>query len=147
MNIISLIGLYNTCKNMVNSIYYGMDILFSFVYIVVTIIYIYYVSYIKGNLDKIKNEINSDDYVAKAMDKSNDYVGKDDKQSYEYHTMVASIKTSGTLNWMILKEIINVDWDSFKLFGFQVTDTYIIEKVFAILMGLLIAKNIIPNVI
>jgi len=62
----------------------------------------------------------------------------DQKMGEDYN----SIKNTELLSWLVLKDLLSVEWDSYNLFGFQITDTLIIQKLFGLLITLLIAQDI-----
>lgn len=154
VNITGLIAIYFTLKNLNNKIYLIMEIINVFLFLIMELVYLYSINKVKNSIDNIKEVMISFNFITQIFNKSaditiikknNDHIIDELNSEISYHSKVSAISSSKsieTLNWMILKEILNTEWDSFKFLGFSITDTYIIQKIFGIVITFLIAKDI-----
>jgi hypothetical protein len=60
--------------------------------------------------------------------------------------LIASISTDQTTDWLVLQKIVSEKWETFKLFGIELTDTKIISRIFGLIVGLLISSELLELV-
>lgn len=153
-NITGLLALYFTIKNINNNQYLIMEIINISIFLLIEIIYLYTINKVKRCIDIIKEKMVSISYISQILNKrgdipliknNNENENEDIDLEISHHSRVsaiASVKTSETLDWIIMKEILDSEWETFKFLGFPITDSYIIQKIFGIIITLLIAKDI-----
>lgn len=55
--------------------------------------------------------------------------------------MISSISSDHMIDWMILKSIVEQQWESFKLFGIEFNDTSLISKFFGLIIACLVTSQ------
>ena len=150
-NITGLLALYFVIKNINNQKFLIMEIINIVLFLIIEAIYLYSINHLKQNIDNIKEEMVSINFLTKILNKPQEVIlMKNDNNNningeISYHSKIsaiASVKSSETLDWMIMKEILDSEWDTYKFLGFPITDSYIIQKIFGIIITFLIAKDI-----
>lgn len=150
LNIVGLVAFYFALKNVKGKTYIIMELINVCIFVIIELLYILSINKVKINIDKIKEEMTSINYVSQILSKSKDYLivknsTGDTLHEISYHSKlsaITSVKSADTLEWIIMKEILNVEWDTFKFLGFSITDSYIIQKIFGFMITILIAKDI-----
>lgn len=151
-NITGLIALYFTIKNINNKTFYIMEIINVIIFLVIESIYLYCINSVKQSIDNIKEEMVSVNSISQIFNKSEDFViiNNNNKindifEEMNYHSKISaieSVKSAETLTWIIMKDILDSEWDSFKFLGFTIDDSYIIQKIFGIILTIMIAKDL-----
>ena len=149
-NITGLTAIYFTIKNINNKTFLIMEIVNIILFLIIEAIYIYCINGVKKSIDNIKEEMVSVNFVSQIFNKSSDIIimnnhNNDINQQISYHSKISaisSVKSSETLSWIIMKDIIDSEWDSFKFLGFTIDDSYILQKIFGIIITIMIAKDI-----
>lgn len=149
VNFTGIIAFYVTIKNINNKIFNIMEIINVILFLLVEIVYIYCISDVKQNIDNIKGIMISLNSISQIFNKSDDFVIANNKDNNldEINnnikiSAIKSIKSVETLTWIIMKDVLNSEWDTFNLLGFTINDSYIIQKIVAILITILITKDI-----
>lgn len=143
-NIIGVVGIYMTLKNIQDGIYPINNIINMCITIVVEIIYIYSIYQVRYNLDEIRHQMTSIKYISQLMPRimNRDAESKTDT-NHEYEILVATKETNECMKWNIMKDILNAEWDTFNIFGFSITDIAILQKLMGILVSYLIATDVV----
>ena len=56
--------------------------------------------------------------------------------------LATSISSDKTLDWILLQKITAQKWETFKLFGFEITDSKILSKTFGLVIVVLVGKEL-----
>lgn len=148
LNIFGLLALYITIRNIKKNNFIVLDIVNTVIFIITDTIYIYSIKKVRQYIDLIKKKINSINPQSSQI-KNILSEEKENIQNKIYNTVYISLagtmKNTEILNWMTLKEILSNDWESFNFFGFPITDSLIIQKIFGMLITMLIAQDIIKT--
>jgi len=141
-------------------------------FLIISIIYIYSINNIKQKVSDIITIINSPKFSEKFLSRVilNQIKSKKDKLSKEktlkditkilsnksksnkkntnlikdiaFRNMIKSHENAESLDWLILMDKLNSNWEAFKLFGFDIEDATIIKKIIAIIVGLVMILNL-----
>lgn len=120
-----------------------------FCFILTELIYLFTINRIKTATSDIIGYINSPDYVVKYLHKvdteqfatefeNNKKILKD----ISLRSYIKVNENSSDLNWIILSDSLGSSWEAFKILGFEVDDTTIMQKLVGIVLGLLMILHI-----
>lgn len=147
-NITGLLALYFLIKNMTQGIFHIMEITNIILFIVIDGIYIFVISQVNDIIGEIKNSMISIDFITLILNKNDDIkILKNSSETNDiaYNSKISAIsssKTSEALDWIIMKDILNSDWKTFNIFGFSITDSYILHRIATVIITLLITRDI-----
>lgn len=141
INIFGLLSMYFVLVNMESSIYVVLDMINIILFLLVDFVYIYSINQVRKSIDSIKDVITDINYISRILDDIQSISINEKTNDNSYKGMVAATKTSRAIDWIITRDSLNSEWDSFKLLGFSITDSYIIEKVFGLIIMYLIITN------
>lgn len=92
--------------------------------------------------DKKKKDLESKftPRYKKSTDSDSEYVS--DNTQMIKQCLIASISTDQTLDWLVLQKIVSEDWETFKIFGVELTDSKLISRILGLLIGVLISAEL-----
>jgi hypothetical protein len=151
-NIIGILGVYGVLTALANKIYSPNDLTNLIVFIIIEIIFIGSIQYSRTSIDDIIKEMSSQIYISKFLEKKTDDFIIPNIESLENlqkpifdvstKSMISAMKSNEILNWVILQNILKTEWDKFEILGFEISDTSILQKIFGIFFGIIIAKDV-----
>jgi hypothetical protein len=56
--------------------------------------------------------------------------------------LIASVSTDQTTDWLVLQKIVSDRWETFKIFGVELTDSKLISRIIGLLIGVLISAEL-----
>jgi hypothetical protein len=144
LNILGLINLYFVIRMIVGGNISTNDVVNIIIFFLVEWIYINSVFSLRTTtshiIHAIKSAILSQNYNEK------DVLNKDlvaqNTENYIMQIFVTTVETSSILSWIVLRDILDSKWASFNIVGIEISDNSIIQKIYALLMTLLIANNL-----
>ena len=150
LNIFGLIALYFSLMNIYNKNIYIMDIINIVFFVVIETIYIYSINKVRTCISNIKDKMTSVSIITQIMGKTPDRqiiskINKTDQSSIfdmTYHGMAASFKNVEVLNWIVLRDVLSAEWETFNFLGFPITDSFIVQKALSVLIGVIFVKNL-----
>lgn len=149
LNIFGIIGLYIVVKSLIDNTYNYIDLINGLLFICVDYIYISTIQKVRTSVKNILNAIVSSQVIHNMLRKKDHIMPslQGDMNIEKIGDAVnQNLKTLVTMEesveWLMILGIISQKWETFTLFGANIDDTGIIQKVFAIFIGLLISQNI-----
>jgi hypothetical protein len=150
LNIFGLLSLFMALKNIYNNEYYVTEIMNVMFFMIVETIYLVSINKVRGSIGEIKKKMTSISVISQVITKTLDQniISKinvhdeDNGHIMAYHAMAASVKNTEVLDWVVLEKILNEEWETFTLLGFPITDSMILQKLFGIIITVLIANDI-----
>lgn len=127
------------------------DLLF---FVIVVGIYVYSINKVRSSILDIKNLINNPKYVTKFLPRTElaDFVVDDKEKSKDdtiltiikninrnvYRSLIKDNENSTNIDWLIMMEKLECEWEPFQVFGFDVNDSTLFKKMIAVLFGIII---------
>jgi len=119
----------------------------------IEIIYIFTINKVKSSVDDIKKLILSEKYINSSLSKAlfKEILPNDDKETetekintiknISMRSMIRIHESAQSLDWLVLSKKLEEEWDTFKIFGFEIKDSDIVQRLVAIVFGVLMLIN------
>jgi hypothetical protein len=112
------------------------DIINIILFIIVEIIYIKAIYTVRTNVDNIRTKMISHEYIIQLLNDNNEIKinisqldNSDIINEIVYKTLIISAKSSNTIKWIIMKDILSAQWNTFNFLGFPITDISLIYRI------------------
>lgn len=83
---------------------------------------------------------NTETDIKKSSDSESEYTSENTQMIKQ--CLIASISTDQTTDWLVLQKIVADKWETFKIFGIELTDSKLISRILGILIGVLISSEL-----
>lgn len=154
LTIIGFIGSYYTIAYY-NTSYIGIyDYIYTGTFFLIELMYIYIIHRVKQIVSDILKLMSSEKIIHIYLTKRVIYNNEETDNEFSMEKTVTELKkisndifinvieNSRNLSWQILKETLSESWESFTVCGFEIDDATIINKLVAIIVGVLMILNV-----
>jgi hypothetical protein len=148
LNIIGGLSIYFTIKQL-SSIINILDICNMAIFVIIEIFYIYSIYNVRQSIDSIKEKFNSPTIISRILSNKNSVQTNKhfDAKTLDYsqlifNTLVTANISKEAISYSILNNLLSFEWETFNIFGYQITDAYLIQKIFGFLLLYLTAVNL-----
>jgi len=120
-------------------------------YITISLVYFWIISSVKNETDDIRSFVQSPRFTGKYLAKeafasrSTEVPGIPDdatEKSVLLEILIRSNETAVSNDWLLLFQNLNTEWKSFEIFGFEIDDSSVAQKVIGIVLTVFIASDL-----
>jgi hypothetical protein len=148
-NFIGVLSIFFTFRQLLNKETNIINIINLVILCIIEIIYIYSIYYVRNDINTIKDRFIASNFINQIMSNKNmnDNIIENDsllhnQSSILYNTLVITNISKQGISYIILDKILSSEWDTFNIFGFPITDSYIIQKIVAFILTYLFANDL-----
>lgn len=113
--------------------------------------YISFAQKLRKSVSKINNDVqksvHTNNYLKRATSEKKIHnittISRNILYELSLDTSIHISEVRENIAWLLLKDILQMEWATFELLGIQITDTSLIQKLFAGISAVLIAKNVV----
>lgn len=151
LNIFGILGFNMTIVSFQNHNYLFVDILDSFLFLLIEIIYIISIQYVRNNINDIIGILTTPQFVSAMLrsynnernikinfeDNSLDAIGANSRNS-----LISSLTIDESIDWLIFDAISTKPWETFNILGIEINDTTVLQKLFGFIVLIALSNNI-----
>jgi len=159
ITILGILNVYYITNNFNSNFVDILHYIQIFIFLLVEVIYIISMSIIRNKVDDISKIIGSTKFISRFLSRqklesftselnNNEIDDKSKKIDYIKDLSIRNVikihENAEYLDWIVLNNKLNGNWDQFQILGFDIQDTVLLQKIIGIVIGFFMLVNFNP---